>query len=131
MKKHKNCTPHTFINTSPSYTFLETMIPRKQLGKTCDRMVAGEFCMCRVGNSVIGNCSSNKKKPVAQGRDGKSTACATKMTCDRKCHRERGRKSNQATRSQRTRETGKQGQTHLQAPRFLEARAASAFSGGQ
>ena len=29
--------------------------------------------MCRVGNSVIGNCSSNKKKPVAQGRDGKST----------------------------------------------------------
>ena len=74
---------------------------------------------------------AKKQKYTMQGRDGKSTACATKMTCDRKCHRERGRKSNQATRSQRTRETGKQGQTHLQAPRFLEARAASAFSGGQ
>ena len=39
-------------------------------------------------------------------RDAKSRACAAKMTSDSKCYRGRGRKSNQATWSEMTRQTG-------------------------
>lgn len=68
------------------------------------------------------------KKCVMQDRDGQSRACAAKMTSDSKCHRGRGRKSNQASGMKRL---DRQGQTHLQASRFLEVGAASAFSGDQ
>ena len=51
-----------------------------------------------------------------QDRDGKSRACAAKMTSDRKCHRGRGRKSNQAARSEVTRQTGADTLASIQVP---------------
>jgi hypothetical protein len=56
------------------------------------------------------------QKCVMQDRDGKSRACAAKMTSDRKCHRGRGRKSNQAARSEVTRQTGADTLASIQVP---------------
>ena len=56
------------------------------------------------------------QKCVMQDRDGKSRACAAKMTSDRKCHRGQGRKSNQAARSEVTRQTGADTLASIQVP---------------
>lgn len=67
------------------------------------------------------------QKCVMQDRDGQGRACAAKMTSDSKCHRGRGR----AIKLPGVKRLDRQGQTHLQASRFLEVGAASAFSGDQ
>lgn len=38
------------------YTYLETMTPRKQLGKKCHGFVPGKLCMCRVWDSMLEKC---------------------------------------------------------------------------
>lgn len=56
------------------------------------------------------------QKCVMQDRDGQGRACAAKMTSDSKCHRGRGRKSNQASGSETTRQTGADTLASVQVP---------------